>query len=101
MKTLRNLININYINNPNHPELVAEYKRRKATQIHYNSAIREMTHTIHHVATLKTTIIYEDPLFDCLEAMKVHLLCAVNEIMSKTALTDEEKLKDIFIHTIM
>ena len=101
MKNLRNIINIKYINNPNDPELVAEYKRRKATQIHYNSAIREMMHTINHVATLKTTIIYEDPLFDCLEAMKVHMLCAVNEIISKNALTEDEKLKDIFINAIM
>ena len=101
MKTLRNHINFDYINNPNYPELVAEYKRRKSTHIHYNSAIREMTHTIHHVATLKTMITYEDPLFDCLDAMKVHLLRAVKEIMSKTVLTDEEKLKDLFIHTIM
>ena len=101
MKHLRSIININYVNNPNDPELVAEYKRRRATQIHYSGAIREMMHTINHVASLKTTIIYEDPLFDCLDAMRVQLLCAINEIISKNALTEDEKIKDIFINTIM
>ena len=101
MKAIRNYINYDDTNNPNYPELVAEYKSRKTTQINYNSGIREMTHTVHHVATLKATIIYEDPLFDCLESMKNHLLRAVKEIMTKNLLTDEEKMKDLFIHTIL
>ena len=101
MKHLRSIIAINYIANPNNPELVAEYKRRRSTQIHYSAAIREMMHTINHVASLKTNIIYEDPLFDCLDAMKIQLLCAINEIISKSALTEDEKLKDIFINTLM
>ena len=101
MKHLRSVININYVTNPNDPELVAEYKRRRATQIHYSGAIREMMHTINHVASLKTSIIYEDPLFNCLDAMKIQLLCAINEIISKSALTEDEKIKDIFINTIM
>ena len=58
-------------------------------------------HTINHVASLKTNIIYEDPLFDCLDAMKIQLLCAINEIISKSALTEDEKIKDIFINTLM
>ncbi|XP_065055573.1 uncharacterized protein LOC135684097 [Rhopilema esculentum] len=101
LKHLRSTININYINNPNNPDLIAEYKRRRATQIQNSSSIREMMHTVNNVASLKRSIIYEDPLFDCHDAIRVTLLCAIDEIMSKTAMTDAEKIKDIFINTVM
>ena len=78
-----------------------EYKRRKSAQINYNSGIREMTHIVQHVATLKSSIMYIDPLFHCFEAMKSHLMRAVREIINNNQMTEEEKLKDLYINTVL